>query len=398
MRKKESLSWIVALVLGIFIVFYSAFCTTALGEEANKPDEKIQVYVSSLTSPKWSPDGKKIAFVAERKIFNSNGSWQPSEGIWTIDVDGNNLKSIISTLNVPRVPPAPRRTSKDTKLPGDYKLPESPKPPPSPMFSSRTFFDWSPDGNKIVFIDSPTSFSDDDEIYFWTVNSDGTNLRSLLKTSGKKLPMFLQCLKNGKIIYNTREDTSQFLTLNSDGKPGSERFVLPQFYSDNPSFSQDGSKLVFKREQDIFVMIRGYAPKNLTDVKRSGECDWPCFSPDGQKIAFAFRGSRGMGGAVGSGYRIWVINVNGTNTHPLTTDKEEKKEKDQISSGEERIAKRQYYDETFPYWSPDGTKIAFLRSNTLRRERGNSEPELWIMDADGKNQTRLYPLKNDEKK
>ena len=44
--------------------------------------------------------------------------------------------------------------------------------------------------------------------------------------------------------------------------------------------------------------------------------------------------------------------------------------------------------EYFPAWSPDGTRVAFLRDSTPDRQGDNAE-ELWVMDADGTNQERL---------
>lgn len=58
---------------------------------------------------------------------------------------------------------------------------------------------------------------------------------------------------------------------------------------------------------------------------------------------------------------LWTINPDGTGLTRLTA----------TPNGERSAA-----------WSPDGTKIAFIRSS-------HHQPELWVMDADGTNQVRL---------
>jgi Tol biopolymer transport system component len=123
----------------------------------------------------------------------------------------------------------------------------------------------------------------------------------------------------------------------------------------NPSFSPDGSKIVFTSDlyggQAIFIMNADGS--NQTQLTSNQLNQYPTFSPDGSKIIFT--SSRE------GNYGIFIMNVDGSNQTQLT-----------FSSG----------PNTYPKYSPDGSKIVF----TSLRE-GNYE--IFIMNADGSGETQL---------
>lgn len=84
---------------------------------------------------------------------------------------------------------------------------------------------------------------------------------------------------------------------------------------------------------------------------RNGTPDW---SRDGTKIAYASR-------LAGGDYDIWVMNADKTEATQLTDDPA---------------------NEIMPRWSPDGSKIVFLR-------RDGGQYKLWIMNADGTDEKPL---------
>jgi len=121
----------------------------------------------------------------------------------------------------------------------------------------------------------------------------------------------------------------------------------PTIFSGNPSWSPDGTKIVYDRGSEIHTMsaVDGSGKTNL------GTGHDPDWSPDGTQIVFVTGGQiNTMSSADGSG----KTNISGVFT----------------SDGN-------------PNWSPDGTKIVF----DTRRDIGNRE--IYVMNADGINPTSL---------
>lgn len=123
-----------------------------------------------------------------------------------------------------------------------------------------------------------------------------------------------------------------------------------------PAWSPDGSKIAFARSQggnyDIYVMnTDGSSQIRLTS--HSATDYQPAWSPDGSKIVFSSNRD--------GNYEIYVMNADGSTQTRLTT-----------STGIDYL----------PDWSPSGDKIAF----TSDRDGNN---EIYVMNADGSGQVRL---------
>jgi dipeptidyl aminopeptidase/acylaminoacyl peptidase len=125
-----------------------------------------------------------------------------------------------------------------------------------------------------------------------------------------------------------------------------------------PSFSPNGSKIVFVRGRDgnyeIYVMnADGSGQTRLTN--NSADDVHPSFSPDGSKIAFDSQRD--------GNYEIYVMNANG--------------------SGQVNLTHNSASDDN-PAFSPDGSKIAFDSDRD-----GGIGGNVYVMNADGSGQTRL---------
>jgi Tol biopolymer transport system component len=118
-------------------------------------------------------------------------------------------------------------------------------------------------------------------------------------------------------------------------------------------------RIVFIRHSDLYVMNSdGTGQTNLTRTKAGvGGGVW---SPDGKKIAFFARsaGERPLD--------IYVINADGT--------------------GETNLTRTKTSSEGAPSWSPDSKKITYLRGSDPSGEIYN---DIYVMNSDGTSQTRL---------
>ncbi|MFA6548913.1 MAG: FlgD immunoglobulin-like domain containing protein, partial [Candidatus Margulisiibacteriota bacterium] len=162
-------------------------------------------------------------------------------------------------------------------------------------------------------------------------------------------------LDNTKIIFTLYDGDNEVYKMNVDGS--SQIKITANSDSDeNPSFSPDGTKIVFVSRRDgnceIYKMnIDGTNQERLTN-NSIADC-FPSFSPDNLKITFS--------SCRDGNDDVYVMNADGSNQVRLTNNAAT----DGISS-----------------FSPDGTKIIFSSSRD-----GNYE--IYMMNADGSSQINL---------
>jgi dipeptidyl aminopeptidase/acylaminoacyl peptidase len=214
--------------------------------------------------------------------------------------------------------------------------------------------------------DASGTFGSIDDLF--DIAPDGTGLRELTATA---LPGAMSAFDDaasyspdGNLIafHSSRDDPDfgdgleyDLYVMNPDGTairrltatPGDERA---------PRFSPDGKTLAFGRAGDIILLDLGSgATTNLSADTDVGE-GAPVFFPNGERIAFNRENPE-------TGYAdVWARNLDGTDAVNLTP-------------GSPRI-------DAVSDVSPDGTRLLFTR---MERDFQH----LWIMDADGANQTQL---------
>jgi len=171
---------------------------------------------------------------------------------------------------------------------------------------------------------------------------------------------------NGKIAFvsdrgGTGVTALEIYVMNADGS-GQTRLTNNAMWDDYPAWSPDGSKIAFARFRQvadnfvgqIYVMnADGSGQTNLSN--NAADDYWPTWSPDGSKIAFrSYRDST---------LNIYVMNSDGSSQYRLTTV---------------------FGDE--PSWSPDGSKIAFLGWD-------GTNFQIFVVNADGSGLIQLtdYP-------
>jgi hypothetical protein len=208
---------------------------------------------------------------------------------------------------------------------------------------------WSPDGTKIVFANTQTSYPN-----VFVMNADGSNPVQLTineNDAGNDDPAWSP--DGTKIVFVRHvEPTSKLYVMNADGS-NPIRLTNTEAREFDPAWSPDGGKIAFVSRVEnpahieIYVIgADGSNPTSLTST--TTEATNPAWSPDGTKILFRKSNS------------IWVMNRDGSQQTRLTSS---------------------FYDRS-PTWSPDGTKIAFCRGFY-------GEADIFLMDAYGTNRVNI---------
>jgi len=207
-------------------------------------------------------------------------------------------------------------------------------------------------------------FSSDLDGGLWTANLDGTGLVSLVPGNNSQTGDAAWSPFGGeKIVFTSNQfgvpatygPTTDIFVVNADGS-GLIRLTTTTSYQTQPSWSPDGSKIVFTSYRDgdanIYVMnADGSGQTQLTSTTAHDE--WPSWSPDGSKIVFrSLRNGQDD---------LYLMDPDGQNQTRLTTDPS---------------------TEFQPTWSPDGLKIAFCS------QRDGNE-EIYMINADGTNELRI---------
>ena len=184
----------------------------------------------------------------------------------------------------------------------------------------------------------------DGDYAIFGANADGKHARRLTKEKGDPSTptgLFFQVQPAWspdaqKIVFSSgRDGTAHIFAMNADGT-GTKRLTDSDKSDDHPSWSGDGSRIVFSREGALFE-IPAAGGKAHRVGHGVGSATSPAFSPDGKLIAYDYR-------KPGNSIReVYVMNADGTGIRQVT---------------------RLSHVSGLPAWSPDGKTLAF-QSNAL---------------------------------
>jgi TolB protein len=226
--------------------------------------------------PAWSPDGSTIAFYSDRS---------PS-GIWTVNADGSNLRSLVSA-------------------PGLY--------PSEPA--------WSPNGHSLAFsettTDSLSNFVDIIEI----ADADGSNAHQLITAAADVASPSWS--PDGTRITFVAGVSPHLFVINTDG---TAEHQITDGFDFQPQWSPDGSHIAFttldNNNVGVLAQITVASPDGSNRrALTSGAVDRkPAWSSDGRQIAYEGFGRDSTTGATLTPHRIYRINADGSGKRLMSSD------------------------------------------------------------------------------
>lgn len=269
------------------------------------------------TSPRWSPDGKTLAFVSDRAGKNQ---------IFLIGVDGGEARQLTKARNGAS----------------------------SPV--------WSPDGESLAFI-ARTGPEDEGqtEDAGGGAGAKGAAAGAGAKDEDKKFrdPLVVTRLKykaDGRGLLDYRK--SHIWVIGVDGGPA-RQLTSGDHGDTDPAWSPDGKFVAFSSNRtedwdlnnlsDIWVVpVEGGEPRKVTNT--TGPCGNPVWSPDGATIAYVGHQNEYRGSTY---TRLYTISVAGGEAHNLTASFDHA-----VGSGVGSDMRSASHNGG-PVWSADGSEIYF---------------------------------------
>jgi Tol biopolymer transport system component len=252
--------------------------------------------------PVYSPDGKKIAFVAGEKFFSGN--------VFVMNVDGSDMRQL--TFNSDKYPVNG----------GKYETNKSPS--------------FSPDGKRIIFVRSgiiltrPTDMTANWNVYEVEISTGKenklTDYRLFLISRPYFMPdgrSFVFSGDNFSKEYKKQYGENQIFILNdknTDFKPA----ILFGESSFDPSIDRNGNIVFLARTNhldgvkgpymyDVFIMKKGQITR-LTNMKFEACIFQPYISHNGDRIIFEACKKGKLGPT------LWIMNGDGTGLNELKID------------------------------------------------------------------------------
>ena len=223
--------------------------------------------------------------------------------------------------------------------------------------------DWSSDGRWAVYC----SYRND-AVELWILDlisgaskplwaNGAVNVEPRFSPDGKRI-VFVSTAFNGRFHVFTA-DFSQGALSNVQRLTGENKSTLRRYYYSpydheiNPVFSRDGRDILYVSNRNHIYGTGGFwrtsssaaSPASGTGAQEFHyeETNWkarPDVSPDGSRLVFSSYAGRQW-------HNLWLMPANGGDAFPL-------------AYGD--------WDQTYPRWSPDGTRVAFISN-----QHGNTE-------------------------
>jgi dipeptidyl aminopeptidase/acylaminoacyl peptidase len=272
-----------------------------------------------VQSPQLSPDGTKIIF-GRRWVDKMNDKWETS--VWMMNPDGSQPRALVQGGDVhwspdgKRIAYVARGEPSGSQIFVRYMDAEGATTQISHLTESPSNLEWSPDGKSIAFTMNVPVHDN------WRIAMP-TPPKGAKWTEPPKIITRLN-FRSDRIGY-TDESYRHIFVIPADG--GTARQVTSGDWNYSaPAFSHDGNWLAFSglrepeaehafRKSNIYaVNLTTGEYKQLT--RRAGTSSAPQYSPDGKLIAFMSADS--VDHSAWAETKLWMMNVDGTNPHVVS--------------------------------------------------------------------------------
>jgi TolB protein len=228
------------------------------------------LHTISLT-PRWSPDGSRIAFTC----FVPDPSGLVSPQICMYSIDSNKV------ISFPR------------------------------FHGSNSAPTWSPDGSQIMF---SSSMLGNPELFVTDANG-GRPKRVTFAAGASTSPTWNPKTGQSVVFVSDRGGIPKLYMMNADGTNTTELDLPDKGYLIDPAWSPNGQMIAFSWRRpdgnfDIYIMEP--VTRDIIQITRdSGKNERPSWAPDGRHIVFESTRNNGE-------RQIWTMLADGTQAHELT--------------------------------------------------------------------------------
>ena len=214
-----------------------------------------------IISPKWSPDGKKIAYV----------SFEKEKPVIYIQEIATGKRKLLANFKGNNSAPA-----------------------------------WSPDGKRLAIV---LTYNTNSQIYL--INADGSDVKRLIRS--RSITTEPSWSPDGKEIYYTSNQGGgpQIYKFNLESSEVS-RVTFEGKYNLYPSLSYDGKLLIYlTQDQGNFkVALQNLQSNQVLKLTKGPLDEAPVFAPNGHMVLFVYKD-------YGKTTKIGTVSINGLKIDPL---------------------------------------------------------------------------------